>query len=322
MIHWHRIGQSIINYVTIHIFLTLISLPILVAWGIPLSLLSLIGNIIFSPLLYLFLLIASLGFFSELIGIPHAYLDWLLEQLTQCWQWALSLAPGNVLYGFHSAPALFLIGIALIALFSTMHPSMHHPLRRFSGLTLLLTISIALLKANEPSSLIHHVPCNHGTVTLIRTNKQTIVIDPGCIGSRISAQSWISYTFLPELITQTGSLTIDHLIILKPTILTFDAIDTLLNNAHIGHFYFPYMHGNLQGSLKRSFGKLYAQIKQQKIPITRFYNQKQNIILHEQATLIVYPNGQNKYQTIHYPRLSIEGAIDGQCLDMVGQYNK
>ncbi len=314
-----RIKNSIINYLIIHIFLSLIALPILVAWGLPSSWLSPLGNLIFSPLLSIFLLVSSLAFFSELIGLPHAPFDWLLEKLTIFWHWLLKLAPHNALYGFSSPPCWLLVCIALAAFILLMQPFMRPPTRRLIGLTLMLSISMTILRASDPSSFHATMPCNCGTITIIRANNQTIVIDPGFIGSRISAPSWIAYTFVPELTAKTGSLTIDHLILLKPGILTFDAIDTLIAHAQVNHIYLPFMKGELAGSLKRSFGKLYAHLKQQNIAITQLTDKKIESRLHPHAQMQVESQGSKTYQTITYPHLLVTLEVDGQKISVAGR---
>lgn len=316
---WHALKKYLINYFILHIFLSLVSLPILVAWGLPSSWLSPLGNMLFNPLLSIFLLISSLAFFSELLGIPHALLDWVLEYLTLLWHWLLKLAPNSVLYGFHGASWLLLGCIALIALVSIMHPIMRHPTRRLAGLTFLFIISMAILRAHEPSSLTYHMPCNRGSVAIIRSHNITIVIDPGYIGSRLSASSWISYTFMPELIAKTGSLIIDHLILLKPSIVTFEAIDTLLQNAQIHHLYMPYMQGELEGSLKRSFGRLYAHSKQNNIPITCLFDKKCELLINDSTTFLLNPNGTKTYKTICYPHFVIEGKANDKIINITGR---
>lgn len=315
---WHRITKFFVNYLSLHIFLSLVSLPIIVAWGLPSSWLSPVGNFLFNPIISLFLFLSSIAFFSELIGIPHASCNWLLEHLTAWWHWLLKLAPGHVLYGFHGAPWWLLLIISLIAFASVMHPCMRRPLPRLGGLTMLFIVSMAILRAHEPSLLVYNMPCHRGSITLIRANNSTIVIDPGYIGSRISASSWISYTFMPELIAQTGSLTIDHLILLKPSIATCDAIDTLLDTAYIHHIYMPSLQGELTGSFKRSFGKLYAHIKERNIPITRIYDTEMNLNTIP-ATFLIKPNGTKTYQTITYPHLSLEAIVGTQQITIVGR---
>lgn len=90
--------------------------------------------------------------------------------------------------------------------------------------------------------------------------------------------------------------------------MTCTAITTLLDAAAVGHIYMPQMEGELTGSFKRSFGKLYAQIKQNNIPITRLYNTARPLDIGP-ITITVTPHGTKKYQTISYPHLALTTAI-------------
>lgn len=312
----HRIITAFINYLNLHLFLALVSLPLIVAWGLPSSWLSPLGNFIFNPFISLFLFLSSFAFFSELVGLPHVWCNWLLEQLTNCWHWFLQLAPSAVLYGFPHISWWLLAAIACSTFAAVMHPFMRHPTHRLLGLTAIFCISMALIRAHEPSSFFYTMPCHQGSIALIRANNNTIVIDPGYIGSRQSARSWISYTFMPELIAKTGSLTIDHLFILKPTIVTCEALTTLLDTAYIHHIYMPLLQGELTGSFKRAFGTLYARIKQRNISFTRVDTSYSFPAI---PSLVITTHGVKKYQTITYPHIVMEGSIENTPIAIRGR---
>ena len=71
---------------------------------------------------------------------------------------------------------------------------------------------------------IDSLACNKGTVTIIASSNQLIVIDPGVIGRRLSAPSWCEYTLMPHLVKKYGTTVIDQLIILQPNKIIFDAL--------------------------------------------------------------------------------------------------
>lgn len=303
-INWPAIAHSISNYIAIHLFLTLVSMPIIIAWGLPFSALSLIGNLIFSPLLSLFLLICSLAFFAELFWLPHGILDWMIEELSQVWQWLLSASPDHALFGLYAPAWWLLLSLALIAILLIMHPALQTAHKRLGALSILFAFTILGLNAAAPTEFVGQIPCNNGAVTLICRNGKTILIDPGVIGSRISAQSWIRYTFMPELIARTGSLTIDQCIMLKPSILSFNALSTLCQDAHIKELQLPYLQGSLEGSFKRSFNRLYAIAKQNNCKISRLFYRDKPIICNNAQIGMLTHTGSKQYQTITYPQFS------------------
>src|SRR5437763_195216 len=95
-----KVKFFIIRFVQLQLFITLFSLPLLISWGIPLSLLSPLGNLIFGPVLTIFLFLSSLIFFSELIGIPNGLLIALLEKITTWWLCIMHANTQSWLVGF------------------------------------------------------------------------------------------------------------------------------------------------------------------------------------------------------------------------------
>jgi len=168
IINFASIKQKIVRFIIVQLFLTLISLPILVAWGLPLSILSPIGNLIFAPLLTLFLLFSSLVFFCELIYLPNAWLVWPLELITSAWHKLLCLEQGTSLCAFTKPSPWILCIIPAAALAATSLKIMYHPARSMLILSILFVTSIIILKAHPPSvSFKRDIPCNNGNLTLI-----------------------------------------------------------------------------------------------------------------------------------------------------------
>ena len=108
-----KIFSWLMNFIYIQLLVTLISLPILVWWGIPISLLSPIGNLIFTPLLTIFLFLASLIFFLELFYIPNQWLIYLLEIVTRFWNYLITFGSNGSLIGFAKPPLWFFILVIL-----------------------------------------------------------------------------------------------------------------------------------------------------------------------------------------------------------------
>jgi hypothetical protein len=67
----------------------------LVAWQMPIAPLSLLGNIIFVPFLVIFLVLASILFFTQLYCLPNAWIAYCLNKVTDWWLTILSLPSGN-----------------------------------------------------------------------------------------------------------------------------------------------------------------------------------------------------------------------------------
>ena len=115
------IVRSIIDILQLQLFLTLTAFPILLAWGLPLSWMSLISTPLFSPLFTLFLLLSSLIFFTELLFLPNALFIYGLEKVAQFWLWILHFENGSWLIGFTKPSFLLLLLCPLSTLFIMHH---------------------------------------------------------------------------------------------------------------------------------------------------------------------------------------------------------
>ena len=314
---YNKFAHNLIQYLIIHLFLTLTSLPILVAWGLPLSRLSLFGNFFFSPIFFLFLLLSSAVFFFEIMHLPYGFIAWLLEKLTFLWKWILPLHGNDTLYGFSKPPLWLLAALALLPFLLIAHPRMRAQKHRIVGLSLLLIMTMTLIQFVSPLPHLHtNIPCHGGEVTLLHHNKKTVLIDPGVIGRRISAPSWASYTLAPELIAKTGRLVIDHCIILKPNIMTLEAIRALCDTMNIRNIYIPYMSGELSRPLRIAWAKLYSALQRQETIMHRIYEDRPLELVDEKITLSLHPDGKKTYREITYPHVRIQGFIDEEPVNM------
>jgi len=233
--HW------IIRVCTLQLFLTFFSLPILIAWGLPLSLLTIFGNIIMVPFLSIFLFLSSCIFFTEFFYIPNNWLIFLCEYTTDFWMFILSWHPTYCLYGF-KRPSLFIIIIMGFLFLIVYYFFIRHmiPIQR---LFILLSFLIILMMVNHLWSKnltgFFEISCNNGTVILVTDHGKTMLIDPGCIARNASAASWVEHTLAPFIIKNTGSLHIDYFIILQPRQRLFEALIKLLSTISIKTLIMP-----------------------------------------------------------------------------------
>ncbi len=107
--HVLRLAYYLTHYIQIQLFITLMSLPVLMWWGLPFSLMSFVGNLIFSPIIVAFLTLSSLIFMTELASIPNYYLVWSLEKVTTVMTTLLSYGSKNWLVAFPKLNSVFLI---------------------------------------------------------------------------------------------------------------------------------------------------------------------------------------------------------------------
>lgn len=154
---------------------------------------------------------------------------------------------------------------------------------------------------------------NGGHVTLVHSDGQTVVIDPGVIGRKPSASSWVQYTLAPEITSTTGKHAIDHLIIMQPSIRTFEAIEVLCRTMQINTIFLVSWNGTLKKNGWRTFFHLRRAAQQQGIRFARIGKRKLLIPLGSKNKLIAKPiDGTQHYHDATYPVLCISGQIDNQ----------
>ncbi len=247
--------KSLINYLHLQLFLTLCSWPILLSWGLPLSTASIIGNFIFAPFLTLFLLLSSIIFFLELLFIPAAPFISMLEWLSLLWERVLSLGNRSWLLSFAQPPLIITLLILLGALAILHYKKFLSPVKSSLALCLYTIIMAYMLKATIPAQQEFRVPCFDNELTIIANNGHTTLIDPGCLGRRISAPTFVKYTLIPTLIKR-GITHIDKLIIGKPGATVFKATACFVEDFVVKEIYLPKFKGKLKNSGWSSWEKL------------------------------------------------------------------
>lgn len=262
-----------LNFAQVQLFLTLISLPFLVAWGLPLSFMAPIGNIIFLPFLSAFLFVATLIFFFELLTIPNMFLIYILEKIISFWLYVMSFSSKTWLISFAKPSFLFLVCIPLGALLILFKKKSTPYLKTLAFLGILLFFC-ACLKYPFSSSeqMILNVPCNKGELIIVRKNAHVSIIDPGYLGQSIASPTWIEFTLVPLLNQHFGSQTIHHLIVLQPSIMTFSCVATVCQLCNVHYCYVPLWQGNADRSLLRSYGYMRHALEKNSTQLVRIKN--------------------------------------------------
>lgn len=308
--HWKK---SFLSSIQLQLFISFISLPFLIAWGLPVSLLSPISTLIFGPFLTCFLLISSLIFFLELLYLPNGVLIWCLEKVTATWLACLSFEQRAWLIGFAKPPIIIIGLIPLIALAIIHSKKITCIMKRIFLLGLFLVFTCTALKFFPYRyDVIQKIPCNKGEITLINHNNAVIVIDPGYLASKPSYESYISYTLLPEIIQRTGKLQIDHLIVFKFNKRILDALQFLATKLTIRDLYIPAWRGRIPSFAWRSYVKLKRTIAEQNGRIFSI-SYKKRLHLGKSAELCIEPTtNKTLYYDASYQQLTVAGTIQNE----------
>ena len=109
----------IIGYLFMQSFLTLISLPILVEWGIGISFAGFLGNCLFAPFISIYLTLSFFIFFTELCFLPNFIFIFALEKITFIWIWLTELF-GSTGLCFLAKPKPFFFYLLILCTFSVI----------------------------------------------------------------------------------------------------------------------------------------------------------------------------------------------------------
>jgi hypothetical protein len=311
-------APKLLRFIQLQLFLTIFSFPLLVAWGLPISIMSCVGNLVFSPFLALFLLISCFIFFLELCCLPNAWFIMLLELLTKSWSWLIAHGSSLWLIGFKKPTLAVLFCVPLAGFLIIHHKKILHPVQRIvCFLALLLSVIVFLKYYPTDTVIIKKIPCNNGFVTVIYAHNTLTVIDPGVIGQRISS-SWIEYTLLKELIQNFGTTKIDHLIVTKPGILTFDYCAQLCRIAQVSSLYLVLWQGESPKRLLQNYGRLRYELEQKKGSLVRIGYKPVSIMIDKRTQIMIEPlEKQLSYKETTFPSTSVKFSNDEQNCEII-----
>lgn len=103
------IKNYVLNFLQTQLVVTIASVPILIGWGLSISLMTFVGNLLFAPVLTIFLVLSSLVFFTQLLHIPNEWLIGALDRFTLCWDAVLAYGSPGWLIEFRRLPTLVLV---------------------------------------------------------------------------------------------------------------------------------------------------------------------------------------------------------------------
>lgn len=303
----------LLRFIQLQLFLTLLSLPILICWGIPFSVLSPLGNLIFGPALTLFLFVCSLLFFSELLCIPNGMLAYCLERITHYWLLIMHADSQRWLIGFikPSSLVLILLVIATIMIMLMKKTATLH--KSIIAFTLLFCFFAGYLTiCNKTHARMQTIACNKGMLTIFQDKNETLIIDPGHIGRSSAAASWAQYNFMASYIKDFGTTNIDHFILLHPSGFTFQALECLCTKMAIKNLYLICWDGAMKKSGLHCYGKLKRALTNGPTALHRIGKKTISLTIGSTKIALEPLPSTIAYQDITYPAMVVRTQIDNQ----------
>lgn len=211
----HKISQALF----IQAVLTVVSTPLLIAWGLPIAILGPIGNLIFTPFLLIFLALTIIITLCELLNLPDQLVITALEQFTNFWLKLTAWGPKNSLIGLPKTALLFFSLIALgtvLLMLVTTKPQFKK--------VLVASIVIMFLGGYFfkyfPNTQTQELVITHQKYSLQVTykNQQIYLTDQTRLLAHVyHPVAWCEHTLKPMLIKNFGDAPIAELTLIKPT---------------------------------------------------------------------------------------------------------
>lgn len=232
----------IVLFLYTQLLVTLISLPILIHWGLPCSYMSTFGNLIFLPVLIAFILLSSFFFFTEILGIPNGFIASLLNTFVDCWHSVLACSSNSWLVAFiHPGTSvlmvLFFFIIAIICW--SKSKSLDQQLGIMFSVLVLFCMGLTALGHIKKSSSTQWLHERFNVIGHQKTGSITF-IDDGYFGRKQSPDKAVSFDLMPCLTKKFGSVSIKKLVLLRPGLRSFQGAFSLCSLFNVQQVVIPY----------------------------------------------------------------------------------
>ncbi len=232
------------------------SAPILLWWGIPISTLTLLGNVFFTPFLALFILLSSLFTLCAALGIKPTIFAWALNTLTDIWLELLKTSSKNVLFAQIYSPVLFALLITTVfgVGYALFHAKTNLKIIKSLLCGVFLVISVFALPLKNSSSTLSN---SNGTITISHTNTGLEIIDTDFLKGMTNPTKQVSFNLKMPIIKAHGTCRIAKITTNTTSIRTLQALRELIYCMNVQKISLP----QIQGAQKPAFWKAFYSLK-------------------------------------------------------------
>ncbi|MFC1854359.1 hypothetical protein ACFLY6_00620 [Candidatus Dependentiae bacterium] len=228
---------------------TLAAFPFLVFWGLPLSRMSLVGNILFSPILTAFLLLSSMLFITEILSIPNWFICKALEKTTKIWTYFLGFGSKSWLMPISYGSAIAIIFLLVLLTFHVKNKKM------LSTQAILMLLPVVIAVAPTPNIFSWNKTFvarkNKGKLTIKSNFGNSVEVDDFYFFSKHkNSDKMVSFELKPFLAKHFGTFNISSVKIKKPSIRTVQACTSLCQLCRVDKIIMPTPKPNLYKDAK------------------------------------------------------------------------
>jgi len=269
-----KIVYYVSDFIQAQLVVTLASMPIIIGWGLSFSWVAFIGNFIFAPFLLIFLLLASLLFFAQLMQLPTAWLVAVCNFFVGCWQWLLAQGSCEWLFEFAQPPGWLLYGLPLGAFVCMRYGGLRTRSERIAVLTFFLGVSLMgfeLYSRYQRLMSVDSVVLSPSPLLDVRWNDSArlVVVDNGFFSKYGSPENVVAYELKPFWIKRIGTAHIATVVMTKVGQRAFVGVRALCSSFLVDEVVMPFFNHTLSKSAWRAFFDLKRVLADKHITLTR-----------------------------------------------------
>lgn len=249
----HRYAQWLLYALETQLFITLCAVPFLLSWGLPLSTVTIVGNILFAPILTMFLFLCAIVFFTQLMGIPNDWLMPLMHWYSDTWLWLLNQGSQKWLIYIPCPSGIILAGLMAATLFILC--ATRYTIYQRIGLwgVLLGLVVLGLPQQKLPDGSIT-IPVGTKEIKIMHREGRTVLIDEGVL--QRAPDAWVRSTFMPAYTKQFGSAPLDYCVVTQPRVRTLKQLANLCRALKVRTIYLPAWANNAPVTWWQALGHL------------------------------------------------------------------
>lgn len=197
---WARKAREhITNALETQLLMMVASMPFLLAWQLPFTPLSIIGNLIHPPFLITFLLLSLLLYIATIVGLPTKILVTLLSSTHHAWSMLLCWQP--IIWWPRLTWWHFGISCALLVAYHAWHRHKKSATIIAALTALLLYVPIVFTPKTTTSTLIRD---RFSLNCTLHADGSLILDDDGYISRAANTDAIMDYEVIPHLISTYG----------------------------------------------------------------------------------------------------------------------
>ena len=224
-----KLKTNFLFFLELQLLITVVMLPILIAWGLPISIMTIVGNLVFGQFLTAFIFVSAVLFTCDLLGIPNSFVVMALEWITNIWHYFLSFGSPHWLVGYPTFifPISCLCAVTACAMYLQKKYSQNQRIFFLIALCICIPLTARIFQKSCTSTTILQ---GQQKFHIIKKDGLVYAFDCGALGARSSSQSWIEYTLTPTMIKTMGVTHIDILVLCKSNSRTKEAAQALMEH--------------------------------------------------------------------------------------------